>query len=154
MEERQKIYRSRTNRVLGGVCAGLGNYLNLDPVLIRIIFVVLVIAAGSGVLIYIILWIIIPEEPVYIQQSTGQTIEPKDVNENVSQGNYTQSEQVIKTKNGSGRMIFGVILIIVGLMFLFETLFDFLDFEYLGPIILILIGVALLYNSFQIKGEK
>ena len=60
----KKLYRSIKNRVIGGVCGGLGDYLNLDPVLIRVLWIVLLFAAGLGVLAYIIAWIIIPEEPV------------------------------------------------------------------------------------------
>jgi len=61
--EPKKLYRSRKDRVLGGVCGGLGNYFNLDPVLMRVIWVALFFAAGLGILAYIIAWIIIPEEP-------------------------------------------------------------------------------------------
>ncbi len=58
----RKLYRSRTNKVLGGVCAGLGEYFDIDPSLIRLLWVVIVLMGGSGILIYIILWIILPEE--------------------------------------------------------------------------------------------
>jgi phage shock protein C len=61
--ETKRLFRSRQTRVLGGVCGGLGNYLNIDPVLIRVIWAVLIFAVGLGFLAYIIAWIIIPEEP-------------------------------------------------------------------------------------------
>lgn len=60
--EIKRLYRSRTDRVLGGVCAGIGNYFNLDPVLVRVAWVVGFFAAGIGFLAYLIAWIIIPEE--------------------------------------------------------------------------------------------
>lgn len=61
----KRLYRSRTNKILGGVCGGLGNYFNVDPVLIRLLWVIFIfISVGAGVLAYIIAWIIIPEEPV------------------------------------------------------------------------------------------
>jgi phage shock protein C len=59
----KRIYRSRTDKVLGGICGGIGAYLEIDPVLIRIIAVVLLFTWGTGVLIYIIAWILIPLEP-------------------------------------------------------------------------------------------
>jgi phage shock protein C len=62
--EPKRVYRSRKDRILGGVCGGLGNYFNLDPVLVRVIWVVLLFAAGVGFLAYILAWILIPEEPV------------------------------------------------------------------------------------------
>jgi phage shock protein C len=61
--EPKRLYRSRKDRILGGVCGGMGNYFNLDPVLVRVIWVVLLFAAGVGFLAYILAWIIIPEEP-------------------------------------------------------------------------------------------
>lgn len=61
--EPKRLFRSRTNKVLGGVCAGLGTYLTLDPVLIRVLWAVTFFLGGAGLLAYIIAWIIIPEEP-------------------------------------------------------------------------------------------
>ena len=59
----KRLYRSRTDRVIAGVCGGLGRYFNLDPVIIRVITVVLALTAFGGVLAYIILWLVVPEEP-------------------------------------------------------------------------------------------
>tara|TARA_Y100000310_G_scaffold17994_1_gene17751 strand:- start:178 stop:597 length:420 start_codon:yes stop_codon:yes gene_type:complete len=60
---KKHLVRSKSNRILGGVCGGLGKYLDIDPVLIRLIWVIFVfLSAGSAVLIYLIAWIIIPEE--------------------------------------------------------------------------------------------
>jgi phage shock protein C len=60
----KRLYRSQKDRVLGGVCAGIGNYFNVDPVLIRVAWVVAFFAAGIGFLAYLIAWIIVPEEPL------------------------------------------------------------------------------------------
>ena len=57
-----RLYRSETNRVIAGVCGGLGEYFNIDPIIIRIIFILITIFGGSGILIYIILWLVIPSE--------------------------------------------------------------------------------------------
>jgi len=59
--ENKKLYRSRTERMLGGVCGGLGEYLNIDPTLVRLAFVAATLLGGPGALAYIILWIITPE---------------------------------------------------------------------------------------------
>ncbi|MEW5796062.1 MAG: PspC domain-containing protein [Candidatus Zixiibacteriota bacterium] len=59
----KKLYRSRTNKMIGGVCGGLGDFFELDPTLIRLGAVLLVLAAGAGILAYIIAWIIVPLEP-------------------------------------------------------------------------------------------
>lgn len=57
----KKLYRSTKNKILGGVCGGLGEYFDIDPSLVRLLWLVVVFMGGSGVLIYIILWIILPE---------------------------------------------------------------------------------------------
>ena len=59
----KRLYRSRKDRMLGGVCAGLGEHLDVDPTVIRLVWVVLTaISMGMGILVYILAWIIIPEE--------------------------------------------------------------------------------------------
>ncbi|HUG88130.1 MAG TPA: PspC domain-containing protein [Actinomycetota bacterium] len=62
MDERPELRRSRTDRILGGVAAGIAHYFGIDPVLVRLSLVLLTIAGGSGVLLYLIAWLIIPEE--------------------------------------------------------------------------------------------
>ena len=52
-----KLYRSPTDKMIGGVCGGLGTYLAIDPVLIRLFFVLLTLGGGSGIVIYMIMWI-------------------------------------------------------------------------------------------------
>jgi phage shock protein C len=62
--EPKRLFRSRKDRILGGVCGGFGNYLNVDPVLVRVVWAILFFAAGVGFLAYILAWIIIPEEVI------------------------------------------------------------------------------------------
>ena len=59
----KRLYRSKKERILGGVCAGLGEHLDVDPTVIRLIWaVVSVLSVGTGIIIYILAWIIIPED--------------------------------------------------------------------------------------------
>ena len=67
----KRLYRSKTDKKIAGVCAGMGEYFNIDPVLIRLIMVLLIFAYGIGPLIYIISWIIIPEKPEETSQKQG-----------------------------------------------------------------------------------
>ena len=60
----KKLYRSRKDSVIGGVCGGLAEYFNLDKSLMRIIWAIAMFAGGIGFLPYIIAWIVIPEEPI------------------------------------------------------------------------------------------
>lgn len=60
----KRLYRSRSNRMIGGVCGGLGTYLAIDPNVIRLLFVLLAFAGGPGLLLYLIMLIFVPEEPL------------------------------------------------------------------------------------------
>jgi phage shock protein C len=57
---KKRLYRSETNKMIGGVAGGLGDYFNIDPVLLRLLFVLVVLLGGSGILAYLILWIVVP----------------------------------------------------------------------------------------------
>ncbi|AFD07840.1 PspC domain-containing protein [Solitalea canadensis] len=63
----KRLYRNTDNKVISGVCSGLGEYFNLDPTIVRIIFLILFFGLGTGVLIYIILWVVMPEKPKMIE---------------------------------------------------------------------------------------
>lgn len=59
----KKLYRSRSDRKIGGVCGGLAEYMEVDPTLIRLLAVCLVVFGGTGLLAYVIAWVIVPEQP-------------------------------------------------------------------------------------------
>jgi phage shock protein PspC (stress-responsive transcriptional regulator) len=67
-----RMYRDPDNRIIGGVCSGMGAYWNIDPLIVRIIFIALVLAGGLGVFVYLILYIVLPEA-----KTTAQKIEMK-----------------------------------------------------------------------------
>jgi phage shock protein C len=62
-EKVKRLYRSREERWLAGICGGLGNYFDIDPTVIRVLFVLFSLVVGGGIIAYIILWIVIPQEP-------------------------------------------------------------------------------------------
>lgn len=64
MSTQKRLYRSETDRMLGGVCGGLGEYLGMDPTLVRLIFVLLFLVGGHGLLVYLIMLIVVPNEPI------------------------------------------------------------------------------------------
>ena len=66
----KKLYRIPSEGMIAGICAGLGEYLDLDPTILRLVFVLLAFGGGSGVLIYIIMWLIIPIKPEMTRLST------------------------------------------------------------------------------------
>lgn len=63
MTENKRLYRSRTDKSIAGVCGGLAAYFGIDPTLVRIIFVILTLMGGPGLLLYVVLWLIMPEAP-------------------------------------------------------------------------------------------
>jgi len=63
MTDTKKLYRIPSKGMIGGVCVGLGEYLNADPTVIRLVFALLTLAGFSGVLIYVIMWLIVPVKP-------------------------------------------------------------------------------------------
>ena len=64
----KKLYRSRDERMIAGVCGGIGVYFDIDPTLVRLLTVAFILAGGSGILGYIVGWIIIPEAPATPKQ--------------------------------------------------------------------------------------
>ena len=59
----KRLYRSKKDKIIGGVCGGIAEYFGIDPVIVRVIAGVLAFMGGSGILAYIIAWIIIPQNP-------------------------------------------------------------------------------------------
>ena len=69
--EPRKLYRSQTNRMVAGVCGGMAEYFNIDATLIRILFVVLTVFGGAGLVLYLLMWIIVPEATKAPPAGTG-----------------------------------------------------------------------------------
>lgn len=59
----RRLQRSRTEKMIGGVCGGLAAYFNVDPTLVRVLWVAITLIAGVGILLYLILWVVMPLEP-------------------------------------------------------------------------------------------
>lgn len=62
-EKTKRLYRSRRNRMIGGVAGGLAEYLDTDPTIIRLAFALSILLGGAGIIAYLIMWIVMPEEP-------------------------------------------------------------------------------------------
>ncbi len=114
--------------MVAGVCGGLAEYLGIDPVLIRLITILLVFA-GIGLPAYIVAWIIIPEEP----RTAEEAVEPTEVNAELHQRRVKRNT--------------GILLIVVGIVLLIDQFFPFWDLFKLWPLVLVLIGVYLLKEA-------
>jgi phage shock protein PspC (stress-responsive transcriptional regulator) len=68
-DEAKKLYRSADNRWLAGVCGGLAQYFSIDPTVVRVIFVVLALFGLGGAILYLLLWVLLPNEPTGEEQA-------------------------------------------------------------------------------------
>jgi phage shock protein PspC (stress-responsive transcriptional regulator) len=150
-----RITKSKTDRVIEGVCGGLAQYFGIDSVIVRLILVVLLFINGIGFFIYIILAIIMPK-PENPDQSPKETIR-----ENVQE----MSERVKEAGEGLGMAFsknteekhshrsgwFGIILILLGIILLLDklNLIKWFDKDLLWPVIIIFIGVWLLIKRWR-----
>jgi len=153
--EPKRFYRSTTDRVIGGVAAGLAEYFDLDPVLIRLLFVIFALFGGGGVLVYIIFWIVIPEQPLNVNTNQNQPVMETTQNPQEGNSNYASrpadpgiKKEAPAEKKKKGSLIGGLVLITVGAIFLADEFFPNVDFGDLWPLILIVIGAGLLINTF------
>ena len=136
----KKWYRSRKDKMIGGVAGGLAEYFDIDPTIVRLLFVA-GLFMGAGFLVYIVLWIVVPEEPYgldYSQQNNADS-------ENTDQGEQNKTSDQTKTYHKQNRThIFGAILIILGVLILLD---NFVRFHAFWPLLLILVGVGILLKS-------
>lgn len=120
----RRLYRSNTQRVVAGICGGLGEYFAIDPVWFRVGFVVLALGGGSGILIYLLLWLIVSPEPDgYAPPDTGR-------------GSVT------------GAAVVGVVFMVVGTIALVNTVAPWMG-QYIWPIVFVLGGLALLLGGLN-----
>jgi len=75
MLESKRLYRSREDRMVAGVCGGLGEYLGIDPTIVRLIFALTFLFAGGGLVIYIVMALLVPEEPLGSEMTSATVVE-------------------------------------------------------------------------------
>ncbi len=147
----KKLYRSVTDKMLGGVCGGLAEYFSIDPVIVRLIFVLAVIFGGSGILAYIILWIIIPQKPFIItpfnnnppSEDSQQSGEEKK-SEN---SEFNMNSSTINKANNNRSLYAGAFLIFLGGIFLLDNFVPRFHFGDFWPLVLIGLGFAIILNA-------
>ncbi len=144
---RDRLYRSRRIKVIGGVAGGLSVYFNIDPIIVRILFVALTIMHGMGLLVYIIMWIVIPEEPFELAYPVNNNQNSQTSGENSDSSVNSEFNVPVIKKSGSGRIIAGAILIVLGLIFFADRFIPSFDLGDVIPIIFIFFGVLLIWNS-------
>ncbi len=151
MEQRTGLYRSSSDTMIGGVAGGIGESAKLDSTLIRILFILLVLVGGGGVLLYVILWIVLPLDEQATNKINSDTMEEQKTQESGKSG-FPQHNSKFRKKD-DGSLIAGLILISLGVIFLVIRYVPRIDFGDLWPVILIVIGIVLLRNAFFDKRQ-
>ena len=130
----RRLYRSVTDRRLGGVAAGTADYLDVDPTMARVIWVLLTILTGFLPLglLYLIMWWIVPEAP---PQAEGDAA-------------AAEGDAAAPARRGpSGSVVAGLVLIAVGGWFLVREFLPAFDLDWLWPVALVLVGVVLIAGA-------
>lgn len=133
-----RLMRSTNERMIAGVCGGIASYLGIDPVLVRLAFLLLIPAGGIGVPLYIILTIVMPNE------SDVDLSQAEIVEKNISGLGDTVTSSVGRARqHPDGPRIAAFLLILMGIYFLLENL-GFFSGSLFWPVALILLGIFLL----------
>ncbi|MGI6348114.1 MAG: PspC domain-containing protein [Patescibacteria group bacterium] len=133
MSNRKKIYRSRSDRFLFGVCGGIAQYFEIDTIIVRLIFLALFIGGGSGLIVYLICAILIPAE------------------EQKSENKIIDGEEISEKKKIDWSVLLGLIFILLGFILLTDIIFGFRIFRFFWitfwPLLLIFIGLLILFRK-------
>jgi phage shock protein PspC (stress-responsive transcriptional regulator) len=144
----RRLERSRADQLLGGVCAGIGDYLRIDPAWVRLFFVLLAFGEGIGVWLYLVLWLILP-----LEGSEKDSSFEKNVRSGAREIAERARNLGTEMRSGSGSdqrtaWLLGMGLIVFGFVFLIDNLnpgwFSWFRFRLLWPSLLILAGLVIL----------
>jgi phage shock protein C len=166
----KRLTRDTKNAVLGGVCAGFANYFGVDPVLIRLAFILMVVLNGFGLVAYVVGWVIVPRAegttgaaPSTASGTPGAPPGPADpagrIVESVRQAGEKVADgfQRLPDEKRRGSAIAGTVLIVLGTLFLLDRMSwwhwpYWARFSTLWPVILIAVGVSLIFEAARGRG--
>lgn len=130
----KRLHRTPDTAMIGGVCAGIAEYFDVDPTWIRLLAVLLIFASGFGLVAYVVAWVVIPRGPlVRPANEQGATVTPT----------------AERSPSRGLAFIPGIILVIAGMAFLFDNLFFWFDWDYVWPLLLVGAGVLMIYHAVR-----
>lgn len=151
-----RLMRSQHDRILGGVCGGLGKYLNIDVVLVRLFFIVFTLAGGIGPLVYIILWIVVPSEETVTGGAPSSATIDGEVIKDRAETLKEEISQVVNQPSKKTSLYIGIGLILVGGYIFLQNLnipwLSWVNNNVILAGLIILAGVALLLVALR-KGK-
>lgn len=152
MSQTGTLYRSRVDKILFGVCGGLAKYFDLDASLFRVLFVLLALANGLGIIIYLAMAILVPLEPgETVAVNRGEKI--KELAEEVGQKtkafaaemNFDQSKKI------HSRNAIGIAIIVIGVILLLKQvapfMIDWINWGIIWPMLIVMLGVYLVFKK-------
>ncbi len=140
----KKLRRDNRDKMIGGVASGIANYFQLDVTWVRVAFALASIFGGSGLWVYLILWIAVPKEKVSAYNYTDYRSDKEPIAESLAARNKS-----------SVNFIVGLMLVVGGVYFLlmeFDMLPYWFEFRKLWPIVVIAIGLTILLKAKEIRG--
>jgi phage shock protein C len=147
---RDRLYRSRGDRMLFGVAGGMARYLSLDPSLVRIVWALLVIAGGAGILLYIIAAIVIPEEPEgYVAPAASSGGLAGSVGVASTPGEAPSAAIAGRRDRGNAAVIIGVFLVVLGGWLLLQRYLPQIDADLVWPFALLALGGILVVGALR-----
>ena len=156
------LHRSQTNKIIAGVCGGLAEYFDIDSTIIRLLFILVVALGGSGIFLYLILWLIMAKsskEPAVITEErvkefAGEVKEKaEEIKDDIIKRYYEHDGNCDRGHCRGGRRFFGWLLLILGVAFLLNNLVPFwlrAQMIKFWPLFLIVAAILMIVNS----GEK
>jgi phage shock protein PspC (stress-responsive transcriptional regulator) len=149
----KRLLRNTKNKLLAGVAAGIADYFDLDPNVIRFLFIVLTAFGGSGILMYLLLWLLLPSDMSEANDSRDTVKENvqqmKDVVKDFTDQIKKEQPQTMNEKKGKSQQYLGSILVILGILFLLKNLglIDLYLIQKFWPVLIIFLGVALVSQN-------
>lgn len=145
----KKLNRSVKDKVIGGVAGGIAEYFEIDPVIVRVLFVVSLFFHGAGFIAYIVLWISVPEASYIFETATNLGTSDTTASDSGTKPDnaataYFKSLDDKKMKRNRN---FGIVLLVLGCIFLADNFIPKIHFADFWPIVLVALGLSLLLNS-------
>jgi len=156
----KRLYRDELNKKVGGVCAGIAEYLSIDVTIVRVVFALALVLKGGGAVVYFVLWAVLPKKPynLYNNPNADYTVPPQAEPFNPFRADVPPFNNppvppfAIKPKRKSNAgLITGVVLVLFGSFFFLEQLdvIPFLRFRDVWPVILIIVGIVVVVSGLE-----
>jgi len=154
----KRLYRSETDKMIGGVCGGLGAYLGMDPLILRILFVAAAMLNGIGLPIYLMMWLFLPTERAVemareelVRQNAQEIRNRARELTQEARGAFDQSWDA-GDRASKKPLVVGAVMVGIGLLVLLQNLGLLWPLAKLWPLALIALGVVLLMNNLKDRG--